>query len=123
MPSGRSVEFTRSLTEIEERGAGREAISLIHRGLGSALVAAGEVDRGIDIGRRAIVLAEDLGSIHNEMWAREAVAVSLLERGSAEDVAEAAEHLRLALEIAQRMGHVLYVERINRDLERIPTIA
>ena len=116
-------EFTRTLTEIDERGAGREATSLIHRALGSALVAAGQVDRGIEIGRRAIVLADDLGSIHNEMWAREAVAVSLLERGAAADVEEAAEHLRLALEIAQRMGHVLYVERINGDLERIPTTA
>jgi class 3 adenylate cyclase/tetratricopeptide (TPR) repeat protein len=116
-------EFTRTLTEIDERGAGREARSLIHRGLGSALVAAGEVDRGIEIGRRAITLAEDLGSIHNEMWAREAVAVSLLERGAAADIEEAAEHLRLALEVAQRMGHVLYVKLINGHLERIPTTA
>ena len=117
------AEYTRTLKEIDERGVGREALSLIHRGLGSALLAAGEVDQGIEIGRRSIALAKELNSIHNEMWAREAVAVSLLERGSAVDVEEAAEHLRLALEIALQMGHVLYVERINGHLERIPTTA
>ena len=61
MPSGRSSEFTRTLTEIDQRGAGREALSLIHGGLGSALVAAGEVDRGIEIGRRAVTLAAGPG--------------------------------------------------------------
>ena len=46
-------EFTRTLSEIEERGAGREALGLVHRALGSALVASGEVDRGIEVGRGA----------------------------------------------------------------------
>ncbi len=117
------VEFTRTLTEIEERGAGREALSLIHGGLGSALVASGEVDRGIETGRRAVALAEDLGSTLDEMWVRKAVAVSLLERGSAADIEEAAEHLRLALEIAQRIDHVLYVDLIKGLVEHIPTTA
>jgi adenylate cyclase len=117
------VEFTRTLSEIDERGAGREALALIHGGLGSALVATGEVDRGIEIGRRAVTLAEDLGSTLNEMWVRKAVALSLLERGSATDIEEAAEHLRLALGIAQRIGHVLYVDIINGLVEHIPTTA
>ena len=116
-------EFTRTLTEIDERGAGREALGLVHRALGSALVAAGEVDRGIETGREAIAFALDLGSVHFEMWAREALGASLLERGSEADVEEAGEQLHAALEIAQRMGHVLYIELINGHLERIPTTA
>ena len=116
-------EFTRTLTEIDERGAGREAIPLVRRGLGLALVAAGKVDRGIEVGRGAIPMAVDVGSIHFEMWTREALGASLLERGSEADLEEAAEQLHLALDIAQRMGHVLYIEVINRHLERIPTTA
>jgi tetratricopeptide (TPR) repeat protein len=116
-------ECTRTLREIDARGAGREALGLVHRALGSALVAAGEVDRGIEVGREAIHYAVDLGSIHFEMWCREFLGASLLERGSEADVAEAAEQLHLALEIAQRMGHVLYADLINRHLERIPTSA
>jgi tetratricopeptide (TPR) repeat protein len=116
-------EFTRTLREIDERGAGREALGLVHRALGTALVAVGEVDRGIEVGRGAIPFALDLGSIHYEMWAREALGVSLLERGSEADVEEAAEQLHMALEIAERMGHVLYIELLNKHLERIPTTA
>ena len=116
-------EFTRTLSEIEERGAGREALGLVHRALGTALVAAGEVDRGIEVGRKAISFAVDLGSVHFEMWTREALGASLLERGSEADLEEAAEQLNLALEIAQRMGHVLYIELLNGHLGRIPTTA
>jgi adenylate cyclase len=116
-------EFTRTLTEIEERGAGREALGLVQRSLGTALVATGEVDRGIEVGRGAIPLAVDLGSIQYEMWAREALGASLLERGSEADLEEAGENLHAALEIAQRMGHVLYVRLIKGHLERIPTTA
>ena len=116
-------EFTRTLSEIQERGAGREALGLVHRALGSALVASGEVDRGIDVGREAITYAVDLGSVHYEMWTREALGASLLERGSEADLEEAAEQLHLALHIARRMGHVLYIELINEHLERIPTTA
>jgi adenylate cyclase len=116
-------EFTRTLSEIEERGAGREALGLVHRALGTALVAAGEVDRGIEVCRGAIPYAVDLGSIHYEMWAREALGVSLLRRGAEADLEEAAEQLNLALEIAERMGHVLYVNLLHRHLERIATTA
>jgi hypothetical protein len=86
-------------------------------------VASGEVDRGIEVGRGAISYAVDLGSIHYEMWTRESLGASLLERGSEADLEEAAEQLNLALEIAQRMGHVLYIKLLNRHLERIPTTA
>jgi adenylate cyclase len=116
-------EFTRTLAEIEERGAGREALGLVHRALGTALVAAGDLDRGIEVGRGAIPYAVDLGSIHFEMWAREGLGASLLERGSQADLEEAAEQLNLALEIAKRMGHVLYVDVLNRHLARLPTTA
>jgi len=116
-------EFTRTLSEIEERGAGREALGLVHRALGTALVAAGEVDRGIEVGRKAISFAVDLGSVHFEMWTREALGASLLERGSEADLEEASEQLHKALEIAQRMGHVLYIELLNGHLGRIPTTA
>ena len=40
--------LNRALNEIEERGAGREASAGIHSNLGSALVATGEVERGIE---------------------------------------------------------------------------
>ncbi len=86
-------------------------------------MASGEVDRGIDVGREAITYAVDLGSVHYEMWTREALGASLLERGSEADLEEAAEQLHLALHIARRMGHVLYIELINEHLERIPTTA
>jgi hypothetical protein len=65
----------------------------------------------------------DLGSIHYEMWTRESLGASLLERGSEADLEEAVEQLNLALEIAERMGHVLYVSLINKHLERITTTA
>jgi hypothetical protein len=55
--------------------------------------------------------------------AREALAVSLLARREEGDVGEAAEHLRTALTLAERSGHVLFIERINGHLERIPTTA
>jgi tetratricopeptide (TPR) repeat protein len=116
-------ELTRTLTEIDERGAGREALGLVHCALGSALVASGEVDRGIEVGRRAIPFAVDLGSIHFEMWTRAALGASLLERGSEADLEEAAEQLNLALEIAQRMGHVPYIGLLNGHLARISTTA
>ncbi len=117
------AESTRPLAEIEERGAGREARSFIHRTLGLALVAARQTDRGIDIGRQAILIAQDVGSDLSELWSREAVALSLLDRGTPEDIDEAVEHLQAALTLAERFGHVLYVGRINGHLERIPTTA
>ena len=117
------AEFTRALAEIEERGAGRESRSFIHRTLGLALVAAGQTDLGIETGRQAVPIAQDVGSDLSELWAREAVAVSLLERGTPEDIVEAVEHLHAALALAERFGHVLYVDRVNAHLARIPTTA
>jgi hypothetical protein len=46
-----------------------------------------------------------------------------LGRGKEGDVDEAAGHLRAALTLAERAGHVPYVERINGHLQRIPTTA
>ncbi len=122
-PERAVAELTRALTEIEDLGAGRESRSVIHRDLGLALVAVGRLDRGIETGREAIRFAAELGSEHSELWAREGVAASLMKRGSPDDLAEAAEHLRAALVLAERFGHVLFVERINGHLERIPTTA
>ena len=117
------AEFTRALAEVEERGAGRESRPFVLRTLGLALVAAGQIDRGIETGRQAIPIAQDVGSGLSELWAREAVAVSLLDRGTPEDVKEAGEHLKAALALAERFGHLLYVKRVNAHLERIPTSA
>ena len=117
------TELKRALIEVEERGAGRDALSVIHRTLGSALVASGEVERGIEIGREAVTIAQDLGSDQSELWARESLGLSLLERRTPQDLDEAAEQLQAALTLAERFGQVPFVERINGHLERIPTTA
>ena len=72
---------------------------------------------------QAIPIAQDVGSGLSELWAREGVAVALLDSGTPEDVKEAGEHLKAALALAERFGHLLYVKRVNAHLERIPTSA
>ena len=117
-------EFTRTLTEIDERGAGREALAWSIAALGSALVAAGRGRPG-HRGRspRRSRCARTSARSTTRCGPASRSAASLLERGSEADVEEAAEQLHVALEIAQRMGHVLYIDLLNRHLERIPTTA
>ncbi len=115
--------YVRALTEIHERGSGRESESLIHRGIGTALVALGRIDEGIASGRRAVELAEEQALGHSVLWARESLAGWLLDRGSAGDAEEASEHLRVAHDLAQGTGHVIFLERIAALRNRLPTTA
>ena len=115
--------FTRALSEIEERGAGREASSGIHSGLGRALVAQGDVEGGIESGRKAVRIADEQDHALWGLVARESLAMSLLARGDDGDASEAAELLRTALAFAESSDHVLFAERFNGHLERIPTTA
>ena len=115
--------FNHALAEIHERGSGRESEPLIHRGIGTALVALGRVDEGIEAGRRAVESAQLLELRHLELWAQTSVATWLLDRGADGDAEEAAEHLRIGQDLAQDFGHVIYLDRITALLDRLPTTA
>ena len=115
--------FARALAEVHERGAGRESESLIRRGIGTALVALGRIDEGIESGRRAVEIAEkqDLGQ--SVLWARESLASWLLDRGAAGDAEEAAEHIQIAHDLAEAFGHVIFLDRVTALRSRLPTTA
>jgi adenylate cyclase len=115
--------YTRALVEIHERRSGLESESMIHRGIGTALVALGRVDEGIEAGRRAVTLAEEQRLGLSVLWSRESVAGWLLDRADPGDVDEAAEHLRVAGDLAATFGHVIYMERVDALRDRLPTTA
>ena len=108
--------FNRALREIYERGSGRESESLIHHGIGSAHVALGRIDEGIEAGREAVALARRHGTRLSELWASESLAEWLLQRG---DVDEAAIHLQTAHDLAHDFKHVIFLERVATLRERL----
>ena len=103
--------FSDGLANIESSGSGRESECWFRNGLAAALVAGGQVDEGIDEGRRAVAIAEEHGLASAVMLAREALASWLLDRDAPGDVDEAAEHLRGAEELARELGHVISAPR------------
>jgi tetratricopeptide (TPR) repeat protein len=115
--------YNRALVEIHERRSGLESESMIHRGIGTALVALGRVDEGIEAGRRAVTLAEQQSVWLSALWSRESLAGWLLDRAELGDAEEAAEHLRAAGDLAETFGHVIYMERVAALRDRFPTTA
>jgi adenylate cyclase len=112
--------FTQALAQIKDRGAGRESEALIRFGIGSTLVATGQVDEGIEAVRESVALAVEQGIGINELWTREALAGWLMDRAGPGDLEEAADHLTAAADFAERTGNVVYVERIGELRRRLP---
>jgi adenylate cyclase len=112
--------FTQALEQINLRGAGRESEALIRYGIGATLAATGRVDEGIEAVRESVDLAVEQGIGINELWTREAIAGWLMDRAGPGDLEEAAEHLAVAADFAQRTGNVVYVERIGELRRRLP---
>ncbi len=115
--------FTRALTEIHDRGAGKESESLIYSGLGAAFVATGRLDDGIEAGHRAVEIAVDQTLGLSELWARESLVSWLLDRSGAGDVEEAGAQLEVAHTVAERCGNVVFTERLASLRQRLPTTA
>ena len=84
--------------------------------MGAALVALGRLDEGIEAGRVAVRVARRHGTRLSELWASEALADWLLERG---DSSEAATYLQVAQDLAEDFGHVIFLKRIAALRERL----
>lgn len=115
--------FTQTLEQIHARGAGRECEPLVRYGMGASLAESGRVDEGIEMVRRSVELAVELGIGINELWTRELLAEWLMHRAGPGDVEEAAEHLQAAADFAERTGNAVYAERIADLRRRLPATA
>ena len=112
-------DLTRALSDVDRRGAGREARPIILRGLGAAMIQAGDVDRGIDVLHEGVSMAIDLRIPWAELWTRELLGTALIDRNADDDREKASDQFARALDIARAMGAVPAERRISGELEII----